>query len=746
MGAEGFTAAATQSEPLTGRGTILGTLQYMAPEQLEGKDADHRTDIFAFGAVVYEMATGQRAFSGESQASLIAAILDREPVAMSTLQPVTPPALDYVVKTCLAKSPDDRWQSVGDVGRNVKGIVESRSQADIAALVAPEPQRPSWPRAWPWVAAVVLAVVTGVAVWSVVRPATGDPARLIITSGLPYVSNPRTVAISPDGQQVAYLVSTAQLASQLHLRPLEQLVPTRLPPGGGLPFNPFFSPDGEWLGFYDNLDSKLKKVSVGGGPALEICGLPVGSRLRGATWGLDNTIIFATEATDSGLWSVSADGGTPQQLTTPDQQGDHLWPEMLPGGDAVLLTVMQQSAPATAQLAVHSLGGDDVDLLGLGGSQPRYIPTGHVVYAVDGALRAVGFDAGRLEATTDSITVMDGIVTQNTGAANFDVALNGSLMYLEAAGEDREAAGRILMSVDRQGGATPLTSRRAAYQYPRFAPGDEQRVAVVIRRDISVLEVPSQRLTQITFDGRNTFYPVWTPDAARLTVANGTNASPPPYRVRWMPAASGSSMETLLQSSNMPVYPTTWGPNGRTLGYYGTDPASPVTRRDLYTLSVKEDGTPGTPVPLLKTPANERGPFFSSDGRWFTYISDKTDQNEVYVRPYPPDGDTEFQVSFGGGQEPVWAPDGSEIFYRNGEQMWVVPVEYEPTFAPGQPSLLFDRPYDFDRSSVRGVPYYDVSPDGQRFVMVQTEQRAESGRLILVQNWFDELQRLVPSP
>ena len=253
MGADGFSAATTQDEPLTARGTLLGTLQYMAPEQLEGKEADHRTDIFAFGALVYEMATGQRAFSGESQASLIGAILKDELPPMSTLQPVTPARLDEIVKTCLAKDPDDRWQSAGDIGRQVQGIIEGGSQPSVAAPMTAASERRGWPQAAPWVATVVLAVTTGLAVWISGRPPAPRLAQFVLAppagETIRIALQARSVAITPDGTGIVFPITGQDTTARWVLKSLETLVPEPLDGLGSAPYNPFFSPDGAWLGF-----------------------------------------------------------------------------------------------------------------------------------------------------------------------------------------------------------------------------------------------------------------------------------------------------------------------------------------------------------------------------------------------------------------------------------------------------------------------------------------------------------------
>ena len=342
-GADGFSVAATQSEPLTGRGTILGTLQYMAPEQVEGKNADHRTDIFAFGALLYEMATGQRAFSGDSQASLIGAILKDDPPPMSTAQPVTPTRLDEIVQTCLAKDPDDRWQSAGDIGRQVTGIIASGALAGGL----PTSHRSNLRVALPWTLA---ALAMGAAVASVlVSNATRSPEPLVRRFAIPppasetaaVSSGLSDITISPDGGRVVYTAS-GDNPFELYVRPLDELVATRLEGPDGRVLGPFISPDNAWVGFYRNDDNTLNKVSILGGPPTLISEL--GTIMHGASWGADGTIFFGT-ISSSGLWRVSSDGGQPDPVTTLDASGGHVnhaWPHILPGGRAVLFTILTE--------------------------------------------------------------------------------------------------------------------------------------------------------------------------------------------------------------------------------------------------------------------------------------------------------------------------------------------------------------------------------------------------------------------
>ena len=400
VGTDGFSAAVTASEPLTGRGTILSTLQYMAPEQLGGKDADHRTDIFAFGAVVYEMATGQRAFSGESQASLIGAILKDEPSPMSTLQTMTPAALDYIVKTCLAKDPDDRWQSAGDVGRQVQGIVEGGSQPGMAALIPAESGRRGWHRAVPWLYGLVVGAL---AAWVFISLIPSSPVsvtrttiRLAAGHQLDLGRGFRDVAISPDGTRVVY-AAQSDAANLIFVRRLDQsdVVPLTRSESR----NPFISPDGTTVGYFTGaFPSLLRRVSIqGGGPSTTIC--EVSGFGRGASWGPDGTIIFATapetagsqrSSGSGGLWRVHAEGGDAEQLTSPVAAAgelDHRWPEILPGGRDVLFTITG-STSQESKIALLALDTLDYTVLIRGGTYARYSPTGHL------ALRGRGDAAG----------------------------------------------------------------------------------------------------------------------------------------------------------------------------------------------------------------------------------------------------------------------------------------------------------------------------------------------------------------
>ena len=515
----GLSAMATQSAGLTGEGKILGTLQYMAPEQLEGKDVDARTDIFAFGATVYEMVTGQKAFTGESQASLIGAILKDEPQPISTLQSISPPALDRLVDTCLAKDPDDRWQSARDVGREIGWMAENDSGASklvqglgVSRSVV---SRQGVPLAL--AALVVGGMITGIGVWSVTRTPPPAVARYRVTPL--HAFSQRNIALTPDGGRMVY--RGGRDAPHFFVRPLVGLEATPLLEGlDENPSLPFVSPDGTSVG-YVGRPGVLKRVSILGGPPVTICDCRAPG---GASWGTDDRIIFARQFGDNaGLWRVAADGGDPEPLTTLDDnlgQRSHAWPDILPGGEAVLFTIVPDGPIENAQIALLTLESGDYRVL-IPGSYPRYVSTGHIVYAMGGSLWAVAFDIDQGALVGAPVPVVEDVIMYSDGEAFFAVTRDGgSLVY--ASGETT-SGGRSLVWVDRQGQEQFLELTPGLdYHAPRVSP-DGTRAAFHYPEpdsgggmDMWVFEFgrrTSRRLTSApTYNG----IPNWTPDGERL--------------------------------------------------------------------------------------------------------------------------------------------------------------------------------------------------------------------------------------
>jgi Tol biopolymer transport system component len=722
-----LTAAATQSSPMTEQGAIVGTFQYMSPEQVEGKELDGRSDIFSFGAVLYEMLTGQRAFPGKSQLSVASAILEKEPAPLSTVKPLTPPALNHAIKKCLAKLPDERWQSASDLASELKWITEGSAQSSVP-LVAPVAARRML-RRWILVSAVVCSiamVVTGLAVWNL-RPSPSPQPVTRTTINLPPgqrlagLENGPSVALSPDGTRLAYVARQGG-TQQLYLRAMDSLEGRPIPGSEGA-VNPIFSPDGQWLGFFAG--GKLKKVSMSGGAAVT---LGDATNPRGVNWGSQGMIAFAARAVD-GLQQVSEAGGAPQPLTRVDKgEASQRWPDFLPGSKAVLFVAGTSAADfANAQVAVQSLGtGERRNLIQ--GTGPHYAPSGHLVYAQGGSLMAMPFDPERLAVTGAAVPVVEGVAQSTyTGATQYSVSATGSLVYVPGG---VQAAQDKLVWVNRNGSEQPIAAPTRAYSNPRLSP-DGRRVTVGEESQIWLFDLSREALTRLTFEGNSNLVSAWTPDGKRVVFTSNKEG---PRNLFWQLADGSGGLERLATSEYTQL-PGSWSADGQLLAF---TEVNTVTGYDLWVLRLGDHKA----QPFLRTQFNEAAPRFSPDGRWLAYISNESDRYEVYVQPYPGPGG-KWQVSTEGGTEPAWNPNEHELFYRSGDKMMAVDIATQPTFTAGKPRVLFEGPY-------LGAPgtttNYDLSRDGQRFLMVKRSEQAEAAptQINVVLNWFEELKRRVP--
>ena len=528
------------------------------------------------------------------------------------------------------------------------------------------------------------------------------------------------LAASPDGTQVVF-VGRRDGVDRLYRRPLGQLEASLIPGTDGAR-TPFFSPDGEWVGFV--ADDQLKKIPVRGGPAVTICDAP--GFVIGASWSDDDTLVFGELST--GLSQVVAAGGTPQPLTTVDRtqaEHSHLAPELLPGGTAVLFSVLYGSG-RPQQIEVQSLETGERRAL-IEGTAPRFAPPGHIVFQRAGALWAVPFDPDRLELTHDPTVIVEGVQLSVPFAsvAHFALAGEGALMYVPSA--PRRST---LVWVDRSGQTTPLIEEQAAYSHPRLSP-DGTRVTYEMVSETGQVNiwVVDQRgtRTRITAEGVN-LDPVWAPDGNWIAFASLRTGDGELYRKR----ADGTGQAELLLAREEDQAPHSWSSDG--LAFYD---ANATTGRDILMLPLEGEQRPS---PIVATPANERSPSLSPDGQWLAYVSNESGRDEIYVQPYPGPGER-VTVSTVGGQEPVWSPDGRELFYRDGYKMMVVSVTSDPEFAIGTATLLFEEPFVMEPPP-SGSQFYDVAPDGQQFVMVQ--QTSRPTELIVVLNWSEELKRLVP--
>jgi len=712
-----LSALPTEQANLTAEGTILGTLQYMAPEQLEAKEADSRTDIFAFGAVVYEMATGKKAFEGKSQASLIAAIMGQDPRPMSELQSMTPQLLDWVVKRCLAKEPDERVQSAADLMAEL-GLV-----SEVGTPVGPSPSvtaPPFWKRAMPWGIAFVIAV------WSLIRLTTitpqdqpttrltisfPDSEPLAVVGSAPLGFSRSAFDLSQDGTQLVY-AAEEDGDTYLYLRPLGEFDATRITGTEGA-YDPFFSPDGKSVGFFAR--GTLRKVSLLGGEPVTLAEAP---NPQGAVWGPNDSIFFSSSE-GSSLWEISAEGGEPRQIAGGGL--DEYWsaPHLLPGGE----TLVVGSYDGTIGAISVATGAGKVLLEG--GSTPKYVATGHLVYArLGGGLEAVAFDVNRLDVSGTPIPILDGIRTG--GVAHYAISTDGTLVY--AAGGD-ETLGRLVW-VDRQKNIAPLPFPPARYRKFEISPNGQQLAILTpgVTWDVSIFDLESGTSRRLTLEG-NSDFPIWTPDGKRITFDNDRNGT---RNIYWK-LADGSGDAEQLTSSQDRQSPFSWSPDGKILIFIEENS---VTGVDIWELSTDGDRKA---EPLLVTPSTEGLLALSPDGRWLAYTSDESGNYQIYVSPYPVTEERHQVSTAPGSEEPIWSQSGDELFYRNGLRWMSSVITTEPEFKWEEPRELFRGNY----LNVFGHSY-DVAPDG-RFLLFQGDQPLTITNLNVIQNWFEELKRLVPT-
>jgi len=715
-------------QALTQEGTILGTFQYMAPEQLEGKEADARTDIFAFGALLYEMATGRKAFSGKTQASLIAAIIERVPPPVSTISPMTPPAFDRVVKTCLEKDPEDRWQTAHDVMLELKWIAEGGSAAGLPAPVVA--RRRSRERL-AWIVAGILAASTvALAVLELTRPRSASP--VVRSTVLPPENTSFSfigggagpVAISPDGRQLAFVASESGARKQLWVRPLESLVAKPLPATADATY-PFWSPDSRFLGFF--ADGKLKRIEVAGGPALSICDAP---DARGGSWSREGTILFEPSFRDP-IHRVSANGGKSVPATKLDvsrNETTHRWPFFLPDGRHFLFFSGSHTAGAESELDaifVGSLDGEKPKLLVNARSNAAYA-AGYLLFVRQKTLLAQAFDPKSLKLKGEAFPIAEN-VQDDPGffSAVFSVSDQGTLAYQAAS--DSPGLSELTW-VDRTGKKLEVLGDPADYFEPRISP-DGRRVAVAVEDpgDIWIYDLARRVRTRLTFAESDDFAPTWSPDGARVAFSSQRTGSGDIYAK----AASGTGADELLASSKIFKVPNSWSPDGRYLAYIAFQGA-PGSKADLWLLSLPD----GKASPLLQTQFDELQAVFSPDGRWLAYASNESGRFEIYVQPFPGPGG-KWQISTSGGVQPRWARGGKELFFLAPEgKIMSVEVRAHTVFEAGAPKALFATVL----KNAPGPPY-DVSSDGQRILLNRPIGGESLPPITLVQNWTAAVKR-----
>ena len=722
-GASGSTALPTEAKPLTSVGTVLGTFQYMAPEQLEGAEADPRTDIFALGALIYEMATARRAFEGKSKTSLIAAILSTQPPPISSFQPVMPPALDHVVKKCLEKDPDDRWQSAHDVASELRWIGDAGSQAGVPATLSLR-RRSRERLAWALAAVLGLAAaLLGVA--QLRRPAS--PAIALRATLEPPAENTLIpfdelgMALSPDGRQLAFVAIAGDSSKKVWVRDLSDMSARPLSETSGA-WYPFWSPDGRHIGFF--ADGKLKRIDLRGGSPQAIAEAPSG---RGGSWGKGDIILFSPNVR-SAIHQVPATGGTPAPVThfDPEKETTHRWPYFLPDGKhfLYLLRARVSGKPEVGRLMVGSIDSPETQLLIEDATNAIYVDPGYLLYGRAGNLNAWRFDAGSRRLVGQPVPVVKEKLSfwEAKNLVVLSASTSGTIVYLPEAVLQTtlqwyDSGGRVLGSLAAPG----------LYNGPRVSP-DGKKLAFALfdsggtQSDLWIMDLQYERTFRLTQKSGLFIAPVWSRDSGRLMFTCQ------PKGVQDLCSRSlgeGGDVELLHVTPNWKTTGS-WMPDGRSVLF---DEQDPETNRDLKILSLGDK--PETRV-LLATPFDETTPEVSPDGRWAAYTSNETGRVEVDVRPVSGSFE-QWQVSTGGGSQPRWRGDGRELYFASPDgYLMAVSIESQPVFRPGTPRKLFRLPERPERDT---PVFEDVTPDGKRFLLsVPTTSRSSVGFHVIV-NW-----------
>jgi Tol biopolymer transport system component/predicted Ser/Thr protein kinase len=726
----------TMKSGITGEGTILGTLQYMAPEQVEAKEVDARTDIFAFGAVVYEMATGKKAFEGKTQASLIAKILEIDPPLISSLQPMTPPALDRVVKKCLAKEPEKRWQAASDVCDELKWIAEGGSQTGLPAPTSASRKSDLGDGRLAWIVAAVFflaASALGYFVYSRPAPQQAHAVRFTLfppdkwsLAGTGAVTTGATAPVitSPDGQQIAFVAVSAEGKTLLWVHSLDTLAAQSLAGTEGASA-PFWSPDSRTLGFFAG--GKLKKIDVSGGPPITLCDAPDN---RGGTWNRDGLILFAPRNT-SVLQKVSASGGVPAPATVLDQgELGHIRPSFLPDGRHFLYSTIAPRQGLGGPIYLGSLDSAERKVLFNANSANAIYTQGYLLFLRETTLVAQPFDARRLMLTGDAFPIAERIRTSTSTQpyGYFSASENGALVYQTGA----ETADSQLLWFDRSGKQIGALGDPAAYNALELSP-DGKRASVNIPdeagkgQDIWLYDMARGLRTRFTFGPANVSGSVWSPDGSRIVFNSRRKGSFDLYQK----ASSGAGSEEKLLEDNLDKYPDSWSPDGKFMLY---ESLGSSRNSNLFDLPLTGDRKP---FPLLQTQFGESNGRISPDDRWVAYNSNESGRNEIYVAPFPGPGG-KWQISNTGGVYPRWRHDGLEIFYLTPDnKLMAASVNGKGAgFEVGAIKPLFAT-----RIATRGSYQYDVSADGQRFLVNTYPEQATSAPITVVLNWTAGLKK-----
>ncbi len=701
------------SQPLTEKGTVMGTFQYMAPEQIEGAEADARTDIFAFGCVLYEMATGRKAFSGKSRVSLIGSILKDEPPPISSIQQMTPPALDRLVQTCLAKEPEDRFQTAHDVKLQLQWIAEGGSQAGAPAVVV---SRRKTREKLAWSAAVVFALAAAVLGVGYARRAPAPTStmrfQILPPEAIVTIEAPK---ISPDGKLVAFSATMENGKSQIWLRPLEALDPRPVPGTEGASFRPFWSPDSRHIGFI--ADGKLKKVDIFGAPPQTICDARTGAD---GSWSKEGVILFDGQTTDP-IRRVSASGGIPQTAVKGEENQAVGWPSFLPDGRHFLY-YENGGKTREGRLMAASLDPKEKPKAILSSdSLPQFAQPGQLLYVKEGTLVAQAFDPSALKIAGEPVPVAEKIGMNANGQSDFSVSDNGVLVYRGgASNEDR------LVWVDRNGKELSEVDKPAQFETTALSP-DGARLAIEMKaaragkNAIWIRDLARGVTSRLTFDESSGSSPVWSPDGTRVLFSSDRSGTPSLYEK----SAAGTGSEKEIWTCGETLLANDWSRDGKFLA------VNRLTAKNSFDIWIVPMDGSSKPFAFVQTPFLDVLPVFSPDGRYVAYMSNETGRFEIYVQQFPGPGG-KWQVSASGGLEPHWSADGKTIYFRSPDsKVMSVGVETGSTFTAGVPQPLFGTL--FQPGQRRNS--FLVTGDGQKFLILTSLGKDRIAPMTVVLNW-----------
>ena len=723
--------AADEQSTITEPGRVIGTPAYMSPEQARGQVTDKRSDIWSFGCVLYEMLTATIPFRGETISDTLANILQTEP-NWQALPESTPANIMVLLRRCLVKDLRRRLRDIGDASIEIQETVNLPVFAPpMTTSSAGIPRLTNWKQMIMFgaVCLVLGVVMSGIVFWSRKRPVTpAGPSTSIFaitpeTELADEVWWKHVLAFSPDGKFLAYVEKGTDKRRIIYVREMSKLKAKILFGTEGAS-SVFFSPDGEWIGYFDSFENRLKKVPVSGGEPMLVCEL---NDFRGASWGTDDIIVFS-RGKGTGLWSISASGDGLKRLTIPDPnrgESGHCWPQILPGGKQILFTIARQGGLDEYEFGVHSLKTDIRKILYKGGSNARYLPTtGHIVYARKKTLIAVRFDRKRLFLTGSHDQLIQDIAFSGEWLSHFTVADNGSLAYIPVAGPTQLRP----VLVTREGQAQPLSITLRDYHSVSISP-DGTKVLFDVwdgnQGDVWIYDVKRNTLVPFTSDGSGG-YPIWVPPDGKHIIFGSKGLL---YRQK----TDGSGTAELLANINVRRL-TSCSQGGKQLLVTIGDPNS---GSDIWVVPVEEQSQQ-SPFPFIQRNHDQRQAVWSSDGQWVAYSSNESGVPEIWVTPYPGPGPT-IPISTQGGQEPVWSRVGKELYYRSDDKMIAATFETEPEFRVTSSEVLFEDHF----VSCKICKTYDVGPDGQ-FVMIQDSEESLQ-QINVVLNWFEELKRLAPT-